>query len=994
MFKSARWRGGGGGGGKAKAVPEVGWEAMMVVVTPRDAGRPTARTESAQVADGACQWPAPVYEATKLPSSGKDKIYQFLVYDTGSTKAALLGEATLNLAEYADAFKPWIVTLPLSGSPGAQLHVTIQRVVGGGGGGGGGCGDDASENGGDVSPVVARTPPRKTLQSQLSRCEDEEAEKARAAAAAADAMSPMQDGLVINKPPGMRFSARRNMRGPVDHLHNSNSFDAISVSGSDGSSGRFTPKNNASMHSTFLQEGTNTLSPLRNTLTSSGDWSGSSAPDASTDGSTSNSGEAGLREAEDDVEKLRSEIATLTRKLDVSDMELQTLRKQIVKESRRGQDLSKEVGSLRDERDALRRECEALRGMKKTIHDANGSGKRLSSGEDPWSQIEELKQELGHEKNLNGDLHLQLQKMQESNSELLLAVKDLDEMLEQKNKEISLLHEETLEDPQEAEYELALSNVHNAGHKIDISETSSVQEKEDELMLDALAKTTDGVATSELQNKIVELSNEIELYKKDREDLEMQMEQLALDYEILKQENHDISSRLEQTQLREQLRMQYECSAHLSIISDLEANVESLENELQEQSKRLEADIQEVMRAKVEQEQRAIKAEESLRKARWNNATTAERLQEEFKMLSSQVSSAFSANEQLLMQARKEAAELQLQKGQLEELLQKAQEDLGSIQEQHRVKVQQLLTLVDFKSKETDRLVMELKSKSDEFQNQKRCNEAKLSVLSEEIDQLKAKIENLSNERDNLFEENEQKDKELAANCQKDMFLQDRDAEIALLNKELASIKDQVQTYLEEINTLKSSKNEKEEMIEKLQSEIRSLKFEYDNLKILMSTNDSEKHNLASQVLKLRRALESREDVKQNGVKSDEDNHHATSKRIKHDDGTTGSCNVLPSTNRHNANGDCNGHDRRDAAHDQSVKELEILKERNTALEEELKELHGRYSEISLKFAEVEGERQQLVMTVRALKNSLRQLDELYEMRTISRCSAEATGRI
>jgi hypothetical protein len=49
-----------------------------------------------------------------------------------------------------------------------------------------------SENGGDVSPVVARTPPRKTLQSQLSRCEDEEAEKARAAAAAADAMSPMQ----------------------------------------------------------------------------------------------------------------------------------------------------------------------------------------------------------------------------------------------------------------------------------------------------------------------------------------------------------------------------------------------------------------------------------------------------------------------------------------------------------------------------------------------------------------------------------------------------------------------------------------------------------------------------------------------------------------------------------------------------------------------------------------------------------------------------------
>ncbi|KAL5231296.1 hypothetical protein ABZP36_030072 [Zizania latifolia] len=988
MFKSSRWR----GGGKAKAVfklqfhvtevPELGWEAMMVVVTPWDVGRPTARSESAEVADGACRWAAPIFEATKLPSgkAAGEKIYQFLVYETGSSKAALLGEATVNLAEYAEAFKPSLVTLPLKGSPGAVLHVTIQRVVGGGGSGGG-CGDDVSENV-DVctSLVVAKTPPRKTLQNQLSK---DDGEKARAAA---DAMSPVQEGLVLRKPPGMRFQSRRNMPtsvDPVGHLHNSNSFDAISASGSDVSSGRFTPKNNASMHNTFLQEGTNALSQfanngtLRNPLTSSGDWSGSSAPDASTDGSTSNSGEAVLREADDGVEKLRTEIATLTRKLDVSDMELQTLRKQIVKESRRGQDLSKEVSSLREERDALRRECEGLRGMKKMIHDVNGSGKRLSDGEDPWSQIEELKQELGHEKNLNADLHVQLQKTQESNSESLLAVKDLDEMLEQKNREISLLHKEILEDPQEAEYEHELSNVHIAGHKIDISETSSIQEKEDELMLDALVKTTGEITTSELENKIVELSNEIELYKKDREDLEMQMEQLALDYEIMKQENHDISSRLEQTQLREQLRMQYECSAHLSIINDLEVNVKSLENELQAQSERLEADIAEVMRAKVEQEQRAIKAEESLRKARWNNATTSERLQEEFKMLSSQVSSAFCANEQLLMQARKEAAELQLQKSQLEELLQKAQEELGSVHEQHRVKVQQLLTLVDFKSKETDRLVKELKSKSEEFQNQKKCDEAKLSVLSEEIDRLKSKIEKLSNERDHLFEKNEQKDEELAANVQKDMLLQDRVAEITSLNKELALIKDQVQTYLEELNTSRGSKNENEETIEKLQSDIRSLKLEYDNLKILLSTNEAEKHNLASQVLKLRRALENREGVEQNGVKSDlEDNQHANSKRIKHDNGTTGPCNALPSINRHNTNGDCNRHDRRDAAAradlDQPVKELEILKESNTALEEQLKELHERYSEISLKFAEVEGERQQMVMTVRSLKNSLR----------------------
>ena len=60
------------------------------------------------------------------------------------------------------------------------------------------------------------------------------------------------------------------------------------------------------------------------------------------------------------------------------------------------------------------------------------------------------------------------------------------------------------------------------------------------------------------------------------------------------------------------------------------------------------------------------------------------------------------------------------------------------------------------------------------------------------------------------------------------------------------------------------------------------------------------------------------------------------------------------------------------AAAEQSSKELESLKETNKAMQQELNELHERYSEISLKFAEVEGERQQLVMTVRTLKNSLR----------------------
>ncbi|KAK1553742.1 hypothetical protein Q3G72_002902 [Acer saccharum] len=51
------------------------------------------------------------------------------------------------------------------------------------------------------------------------------------------------------------------------------------------------------------------------------------------------------------------------------------------------------------------------------------------------------------------------------------------------------------------------------------------------------------------------------------------------------------------------------------------------------------------------------------------------------------------------------------------------------------------------------------------------------------------------------------------------------------------------------------------------------------------------------------------------------------------------------------------------------LSEVTFLKEKNRRMETELKEMQERYSEISLKFAEVEGERQKLVMTVRNLKN-------------------------
>ena len=102
-------------------------------------------------------------------------------------------------------------------------------------------------------------------------------------------------------------------------------------------------------------------------------------------------------------------------------------------------------------------------------------------------------------------------------------------------------------------------------------------------MEELVKEHTEANETHLLEKKIVDLYGEIEMYRRDKDELEMQMEQLALDYEILKQENHDIAYKLEQSELQEQLKMQYECSSPPAV-DDVEAHIQNLENQLKQQS--------------------------------------------------------------------------------------------------------------------------------------------------------------------------------------------------------------------------------------------------------------------------------------------------------------------------------------------------------------------------------------------------------------------------
>lgn len=701
----------------------------------------------------------------------------------------------------------------------------------------------------------------------------------------------MFDGIIFNclqdEPLNKRISHIAELNG--NRLASSGSD--LTISSSNSSSGLDTPRQFGLDSSNMLPDPTSllsssncnsvhqkTLSDLSARIhedhqTPQWEWMEGSTLEGSMDDSSS-----GLRE------KLKTELAALSRQAEVSELELQTLRKQIVREGKRGNDLFREVVGLKEERDAFKAECENLKAFQRRMDEAKVQNKLKSEGGDPFAIVEELRQELSYEKDLNANLRLQLEKTQESNSELILAVRDLDEILERKDSEI-----------------INLSNgsaiVENVKH---LSETSYNYETEDDEEQKALEELvlehSESNGTHEMERKLTDLYNELEIYRKERDEIEVQMEQLALDYEILKQENHELSYKLEQSQVQEQLKMQYECSSSYASINELETQIENMEVELKNQSEELsaslasinkletivksleeelakqaegfEADIEILTRAKVEQEQRAIRAEEALRKMRWQNANVAERLQEEFKRLSLQLSSTFEENEKLAMKALTEASELRLQKIHLEELLRKEKEELESVRDEYEAKLHELLSQISLKVNQMEQMQLEIEVKSKEVESEKRHREESQSIFSQEMLMLGEEIEKLKRENNDLSIEAEQ-NKTLKVKLERmntemeetDLLLFRGNVERDEMEGMIDLLMKETEKSREELNILSSLKDEKESMIGNLQLELEMLKSQCDELKRFLFEDELEKEKMRKQVFQLKGDLKKKEDA-------------------------------------------------------------------------------------------------------------------------------------
>ncbi|KAK4435305.1 hypothetical protein Salat_0693900 [Sesamum alatum] len=1110
MFKSARWK---SEKNKVKVVfkllfhaaklPQVGEDALMISVVPADVGKPTVKSDKAAVRDGSCFWENPVYETVKFnrdPKSGKihERIYYFVV-GTGSSKVGVIGEASIDFSNYVEATKVSLVSLPLKNSrTEAVLHVSIQRMQ-----------ESVDHRDVEENETPKLNYKEHSLMSHLSNGDID------------GTIKNNTEDVPLNKivPHATEFNGNRRASNGSD----------ITMSSSESSSGiDSVHRESAGLVSSLRPQGQNAdaqTTVYEEHQRSHWGWLGNPALEASTDDSSSTPRETFLQqhleEAPDVViEKLKSEVAALSRQAEISELELQTLRKQIVKESKKGQDLYRELVCLKEERDALKGECERLKAARRRIDEAKSRTNSQLEGGDLRVIVEELRQELNHAKELNANLQVQLQKTQESNSELILAVRDLDEMLEQKNREIlSLSSGLSAKDIDEKTQEAGSTDQRDRDN--DDAEQKALEE--------LVKEHVDAKESYLLEQQIMDLRSEIEIYKRDKDELEMQMEQLALDYEIMKQENHEMAYKLEQSQLQEQLKMQYECSssyaaAHelesqvenlenelkkqkkesvdalltinkledqienlenelkkrtkesadaLVAINELEAHVKSLEEELEKQSQGFEADLEALMCSKIEQEQRAIRAEEALRKTRWQNANTAERLQEEFRRLSVQMASTFEANEKLATKAVAEANELRLQKSHLEEMIQKASEEHEYVKEDYESRLHQLANKVVLMTNQVERMQSEIEDRALQLEHQKKHAEETERLLSDEILKLKNEIETYIAKNKILSEEVESKETlmhelEQMRISVKEMELlmeQGNDERIGL-ESQIVSLKREAEQLQKELNKMSCLLEEKESTVGNLQSELDSLKAQYTELKHSLLEDELEKEELRKQVVLLRSDLKKAEDalssmektinagatrgaveatsetskpvscgseeaanlkekiklledqikLKETALEISSNTFLEMEKDLRNkieeleerlealDESSIRYCendvekasppaedeapNLRLNEEERNSDEDSSttskisipnnsttisikSNNTADTGYlDEFKNEMALLRERNESMEAELKEMQGRYSELSLKFAEVEGERQQLVMRVRYLKNA------------------------
>ncbi|EOA36030.1 hypothetical protein CARUB_v10008070mg [Capsella rubella] len=636
----------------ATHVPQAGWDKLFISFIPADSVKATAKTTKALVRNGTCKWGDPIYETTRLLQDTRTKQYDEKLYKIvvamGTSRSSILGEAMINLAEYADALKPFAVALPLQGcDSGAILHVTIQLL---------------------------------TSKTGFREFEQQRELSERGPSATPDHSSPDESsrGRISPSDETLCHVDKTNIRGSFKEKFRGNSLVDETVGPHDLDSGLgFDVSSNTSGSLSAEKHdisSTNEIDSLKSVV--SGDLSGLAqspqnekhgrewhhgwGPDYL--GKNSDLGNAiednnklkgFLEDMESSINEIKIEVSSLQCHADDIGSKAQDFSQILISEIGSGDHLVREVSVLKSECSKLKEEMERLRNVKlHVLYNSKDQDSVSHSLQLRWLQgllvVEDSVREIQNK--VSYGYHDRDLRLFHSDVESLVGV--LQDFKRQIGQPIS--HFSTIPSDKIITTDKKERGVPKAEHFVSGSEldTDIYQPELDPLqylgMPDLTSREPNSAdSVSAMRDKIVELVRGLDESKAERDSLTKKMDQMECYYESLVQELEETQRQL----LVELQNLRTEHSTCVYSISGAKAEMETLRQDMNEQTLRFSAEKKTLDSLNEELEKRAMATEAALKRARLNYSIAVNHLQKDLELLSSQVVSMFETNENLIKQA-------------------------------------------------------------------------------------------------------------------------------------------------------------------------------------------------------------------------------------------------------------------------------------------------------------------------------------------------------
>uniref|UniRef100_A0ACD5Z8D3 Uncharacterized protein n=1 Tax=Avena sativa TaxID=4498 RepID=A0ACD5Z8D3_AVESA len=630
----------------ATNIPSTGWDKLFLSFISADTGKVTAKTNKANVRNGSCKWPDPIYEATRLLQDSRtktydDKLYK-LVVAMGTSRSSILGEVDVNLAEFAEAVKPVSIALPFRGCDfGTVLHVTAQLL--------------STKTGFREFEQQRETGARSSQQLVNQRSHD----PSEVAAASSDIGSDKANARNKIKETSLGFPLAEGSVGSTEDYENS----------SHTSDGYFAEKNDpCGSHETssFRHSGDLPLCPTSQSPTlekgpllgkrlspqGSNDWSHGWSPefsgshDLAAAHEENNRLKTRLEVAESAFSKLKSEAMSLQDATGKLGTETQGLANQLAVELMSRGELTTEVSFLRTECSDLKRELGELKSAKLLKHKADGEVPLMTAGGQgntlnnfgsgvlaTDSSVHDLQTEW-----LQGLLLLENKLQQTRNNALHgLQASDLDFLLA----DIGAI-QRVIENLKEG-VQLGQMKENYREHLVPPSDLAH----QSSLGRDHVTDKKNSGSTGTMEEKMCGLLQKLEDSKTEKENLLEKMSQMERYYEsfILKLEETQKQTSIELENLRK------EHNSCFYTVSVLQAQKQKMHEEMNDQLMRFVEDRTALEAQNKEFERRAVATETALKRVRWNYSAAVDRLQKDLELLSFQVLSMYESNETLAKQS-------------------------------------------------------------------------------------------------------------------------------------------------------------------------------------------------------------------------------------------------------------------------------------------------------------------------------------------------------